>query len=393
LIYRKIEKEKNLKEFFMIRILGIVILFFMIFGCTINPIQKDTNTTNLPKILNIEWNLNKDLPQGLQDIGVGLINNNIVYEGGFCSGLNNDVKPKYPRGYISKTWLYDTTIDEYTALPDFPGSARQATISITVNNEIYLWGGYNYDFPYCYMDGWKFDGINYIKLPDLPCPLAYAGICSKDNIVYIFGGCQYTGSSFINDESGNTLMSIDTSNLNKGWTIIKDCPPTKRSQFSMNIINNDIYIIGGGYLTDAYYNIIDNWRYNIISKTWSKISDLPISCSCFSNGISVFKNRYIILVGGYQWDYIYYNNEFLEKCGIATKHNNTGDYYNDLYIYDSLTNTFGRTTGLPINNATPNTILIDNKIYIIGGECDPTYINGIFYGHHPDLNLIGIITE
>ena len=46
---------------------------------------------------------------------------------------------------------------------------------------------------------------------------------------------------------------------------------------------------------------------------------------------------------------------------------------------------------LPIDNNLPMTVVRDDSIYLIGGETGGGVVDGQYYGHHPDLLLIGTI--
>ena len=63
-----------------------------------------------------------------------------------------------------------------------------------------------------------------------------------------------------------------------------------------------------------------------------------------------------------------------------------------MFVYDAQTGRFGRADSLPIDNNLPMTVVRDNRIYLIGGETGGGVVDGEYFGHHPDLLLIGTIT-
>ena len=78
--------------------------------------------------------------------------------GGFCGGYEDDWKPgMYPRGFLRKTWALDLAHEEggWMDLPDLPGAARQDSLAISVDDQLYLWGGFSYTDPCCYADGYR----------------------------------------------------------------------------------------------------------------------------------------------------------------------------------------------------------------------------------------------
>ena len=44
---------------------------------------------------------------------------------------------------------------------------------------------------------------------------------------------------------------------------------------------------------------------------------------------------------------------------------------------------------MPIDNNLPMTVVRGDRIYLLGGETGGGVVEGEFYGHHPDLLLIG----
>jgi hypothetical protein len=46
---------------------------------------------------------------------------------------------------------------------------------------------------------------------------------------------------------------------------------------------------------------------------------------------------------------------------------------------------------MPLNNNLPMAVVRGDKVYLIGGEIGAATLDGIHYGHHPDLCLIGTI--
>jgi hypothetical protein len=53
---------------------------------------------------------------------------------------------------------------------------------------------------------------------------------------------------------------------------------------------------------------VDNWKYAPAAKTWARLRDLPTSGSVFGGaggGDSTFEDRYVLLLGAYQYDQVY----------------------------------------------------------------------------------------
>jgi len=158
--------------------------------------------SGLPQMLRLSWSKAPDMPQGMQDNDGGVIGNWLVLAGGFCGGRDNDWKPgMYPRGFFKKTWVLDLTDEArgWVRLPHFPGSARQEMLGISIDDAVYLWGGFNYKPPNTYRDGDRLtlqgDEWTWDRLPDLPWKITTDGICAIGPKVYVLGGHDYDGQA------------------------------------------------------------------------------------------------------------------------------------------------------------------------------------------------------
>jgi len=138
--------------------------------------------------------------------------------------------------------------------------------------------------------------------------------------------------------------------------------------------------------------VVDNWRYEPKADKWARLRDLPTSSSLFPDNKIVFVRRYIILVGGAQYREVS-NPDGTARPAYGKPHRyaDQGDYFNDVFVYDTRADLFGTADSLPINNSTPMTLVRGDEIFVIGGEADPREMDGEYYGHHPDLFLRGKI--
>jgi hypothetical protein len=105
-------------------------------------------------------------------------------------------------------------------------------------------------------------------------------------------------------------------------------------------------------------------------------------------------DRYLILVGGYQYDGVLGIDGSLKPLyGKPSKHYAEKGYYSDVFVYDIRTGLFGTATPLPLNNNGVTTVVQGNRIHLMGGETNGCEIEGEKFGHHPNLYLIGTIKE
>ena len=395
--------------------LSHIALFSLILAA---PAVRAADTTapqsDIRPLLQITWSRGADLPQGFQDSDGGILGRTLITACGFCSGgLDEDNRRKpgrYPRGFLRKAWAIevDDPQAKWLALPDFPGVPRQGVFSAVVGEALYVWGGFNYDEPYTYGDGWRLqrnDGEwKWTPLPNLPRRVTSSGACVIGTTIYVCGGADYDATAFYteNDRSGTAprlgarLISLDTANLDGGWRELPELPGTARFVLAVQAVNGNLYVIGGatgdrpGY---GYCTVVDNWRFDPADNTWTRLRDLPVSSGNFPKSSNlVFENRYIILPGGHQYPHIANPDGTVRPAyGKASSARSDSGLHNDVFVYDTATNQFGAADKLPIDNNLPMAVVSGDEIFLLGGETGGGVVDGEYYGHHPDLFLRGRI--
>ena len=369
-------------------------------------------------MLKINWRLGTDLPQGFQDSDGGILRSRLITVGGFCSGgleEDNRRKPgRYPRGFLQKSWALDLdrASREWTSLPDFPGAARQALSAALVEDALYFWGGFSYDAPYCYADGWRLthegNQWRWSQLPDFPWKINSAALAVVGSRIYACGGSDYNAERFFTETDregeieglGSRLLVFDTGATEAGWRELPRCPGTPRWVHTMTSVDGQLYVIGGASgetiregTSVGYCTIVDNWKFDTEQESWTRLRDLPVASGNFPRSTNnVFQNRYIILPGGYQYGHVLNPDGTLRQpYGQVHSANPNSGLCNDVFVYDIQANLFGTADSLPIDNNLPMTVVRDDSIYLIGGETGGGVVDGQYYGHHPDLLLIGTI--
>jgi len=245
-------------------------------------------------------------------------------------------------------------------------------------------------------------------LPTLPWVICSSGICAIGSKIYVCGGADYDRERFYtetdragkNTRLGAHLLVIDTENLKAGWKRLTDCPGTPRWVAGTAAVRGKIYVIGGatGNLTRGgkkygYCTVVDNWVYDPGTDTWARTRDLPISSGNFPSGAIGSKDRYILLIGGHQYGHVANPDGTVRvKYGRAGRFEGKGAYHNDVFVYDTQTDLFGRADSLPINNNLPMAVVRGDEVFLIGGETGGGTVEGEPYGHHPDLLLRGKIS-
>ena len=364
----------------------------------------------LPRMIEIAWSKGPSLPQGFQDSDGGIISNTLVTVGGFCQGQPGPAgkEKRYPRGFLRKTWGLDLKVPaaSWQELPDLPGPARQELSGIVVDDALYCWGGFSYSTPFCYSDGYQLvrrdNAWRWEELPALPWAVGGAGICAVDGIIYAMGGSDYDEQQFYTagdrkgdvKRLGSRLLAFDTRKPTDGWKELPACPGTPRWVHAMAAVQGKLYVLGGATGNDnpakAYCTVVDNWRYDPKRAAWERLADLPVASGNFPGGRIVFGDRYILLVGGAQYENVLTAEGTLAKpYGRPIKHYPDKPYFSDVFVYDTTSGTFGTATPLPLNNNLPMAVVEGDRLHLIGGETAGCTVEGESFGHHPDLYLVG----
>ena len=474
----------------------------------------------LPDLLSIDWKRLPDLVDaqgyegsgGFQNSDGGWISHDSVVTA-FGHGPGHAGKPLTE--FLSSAYLLNVTAASASSclgghaggaackgwqrLPDAPVSGRQDVASSVIGGAVYIVGGFSYSAPYSYSDflrlgpeaaaaaggGGEGGGgsadtpaastWSWQRLPSFPYPLSMHAVASIGSKFYVQGGACYNRKAFFSftDCTGGTpglgkrLYVFDTAKPTSGWTRLPDNPGPPRANAAMSSVNGSLYVLGGMTFVPktgkvagktTAMTLVDNWKYDTAAQKWSRLPDFPIaSCNFQTNGPQTsFQDRYIILIGGYQYGNTYYANASTgPSFGVASRLCPTGvdpttprgagclkcgvqmpnitymgprpsgsdwsrEYNSDVFVFDTRTSTFGRARGtshadrgliptgegcsaaFPINNNLPQANVLGASIFAIGGECNDRIIPGTSvspsspysrdYGHYPPLALYGQIT-
>lgn len=453
--------------------------------------MSDDKKYELETIFNINFDSLPLLPTGIEDFCGGIIDNDLIITCGFGGNFRRQNIPPYWKSYDQRFFYNDTykldlnnMQDGFKKMINFPGCPRQKPGGIIVNNEFYVWGGLSYEpckkltkknitakkkNTMSHKDGYKLsknknNEYEWTKLPDLPENITGFSITSYKKKIYIFGGCDYYDSSFNTwtDRSnkinffGSRLFMFDTENISQGWKFINyaqdinNIKATPRMNHIGIQLNGNIYILGGGtgrMHGQCFYSTVDNWKYNIETNEWKKIIDCPSSQTNWRHAV-IYKNRYIILVGGVLVngaatneskirEVIDVNKNISKAYGIIRQKKNKVyiDEYNktynipnngtvnvpiivkgktitknldlnskmcgDIIVFDTINEKFYKFDDieyddkipLPINNNIPFVEIFNDNLIILGGEIDYGVFKNIVYKGCTDMAIIGKIIE
>jgi N-acetylneuraminic acid mutarotase len=369
----------------------------------------------LPLWLGIDWKRGPDLPQAFQDSDGGIINNVLVTTCGYCDSRETappSKKEKSGNGQHKKTWglPLDGSANAWQTLPDYPGAPRQELCAVAIRSNLFSWGGFSYNAPFTFRDGYLLTQTNgmwqWQTLPELPWRISSASISAIGDSIYIFGGADFqlpenkyfTVADFSGKVKriGARLLVMDTRALDRGFRECAQCPGTPRFVAAMTAVGGKLYLFGGAAGQDnpigSYCTIVDNWCYDPTADHWQRLPDTPIATGNFPSGAIVYDDRYILLIGGFQYrNVLNPDGTTRSSFGQVTKHYSDKDYCSDVLVYDTKVNAFGRATPLPLNNNLPMAVLRGAVLHLIGGETGGAVVDGEPFAHHPDLYLVGKI--
>lgn len=167
------------------------------------------------------------------------------------------------------------------------------------------------------------------RLPSFPYPVSMHAVASIGSKLYVQGGACYNRKGFynFNDCNGGTpglgkrLYEFDVNDEQGRWKRLPDNPGPPRANAALSSVRGSLFVIGGMTFapvkaetrtrsTTSSMTLVDNWRYDPGTAQWSRLADLPVASGNFqTNGpMTAFGDRYIILIGGYQYEQTYFFN-------------------------------------------------------------------------------------
>jgi N-acetylneuraminic acid mutarotase len=254
-------------------------------------------------------------------------------------------------GYVDSTTyaatqrgdVYDPATNAWSRLADAPTKITHAGTAVDdQTGTVWMVAGFIGDFPAPQGTDvvWKYTPANdtWTRGPDLPEARGAGGAAIVGRTLYYFGGSDATRSS---DES--EAWSLELDNPDATWQPIASMP-TARNHFGYAAVGTRIYVIGGqvGLEDQAINQNVVN-VYDTTTDTWSQAAPLPRILGHFHASTDVYMDRYILIAGGEQ------------------PHNSAVD---DVYLYDTQTNTWTGLTDLPAGRRAPVGRIINDSFFV-----------------------------
>jgi hypothetical protein len=363
----------------------------------------------------IQWSIGPDTPFGFQDSAFARLGPYLISVAGFSDqAVDQNTGVHLNTAFVLDTRSPDASWQTISPPSTVGFRARQGMGHAVVGDSLYMIGGFSYsDRSFREVSRIRHDGSNWIWeiLPvQLPEALASPAAVAIGRKIYVVGGSRYNASATVQtygaNASGNPigaqLLVLDVDQLQQGFQELSPLPGSPRYVHAAAVVNGRIYVFGGATGNDnrpalasgpATCTVLDNWVFDPATNRWSPLPETPVALGNFPTGDIVYQNRYIILIGGY--DYGLYSNSRDPACrgptdlpkGYSVWPEN--GFYSQILVFDTVTQAFSYSTPLPITNNVPMAWLEGDELHLIGGEATRTVLDGREFGHRPKLHLKG----
>jgi N-acetylneuraminic acid mutarotase len=267
-------------------------------------------------------------------------------------------------------------------------TARQSLGVAVVDGKIYAIGGETSWGKYLAVNEMYDPASNtWTTMKPIPDVKTDFGIASYGDKIYCFGGSNLMG----NDGYLPTATSFVYDTKTDLWTKIASMP-TARMDLTANIVNGQIYLIGGAiYGQGGAVTVNSNEVYDISTNSWTTGNPIPVATQYYVSNVI---NGKIYIIGGYTNEatsntmqiYDPVSNSWASKpgqwhqgSGVALT---SGIYapeklyqlggndifpYNYNTVYDPLTNSWSDAAPMPTARGQLGVAFVNDLIYAIGG--------------------------
>jgi len=213
----------------------------------------------------------------------------------FYVATGSDYTSSYDTGIIITTgeafkndfWMYDTTLDSWTQLNDFPGIPRSSGVGFSMNGKGYVGLGRSAfdDQNAMLKDFWEYDpnGDVWTQIDDFPGEARYdATGFASNGVAYV--GLGNTNNLYNGPHTPNRDMwKYEASS--SSWIQISDFSGEKRSMAIGFGIGNNIYVGMGGIIIPSRGNsqAYDWWQYDPSTSIWTQKTDLKEGVQAYDN--------------------------------------------------------------------------------------------------------------
>jgi N-acetylneuraminic acid mutarotase len=265
------------------------------------------------------WSAIANFPGTARSFGIGSVSNGKAYLGFGASGAQ----------YLNDFWSYDPTNSSWTQLADCDCTGRRHPAMISTGNRIYV--GLGDDANGDRKDWWMYDlsANTWTQIADLPGPPRHHPFMFNAG-GEIFAGLGHSGGVIYRD-----WYKLDT--LLNTWSNMNLFPGEARvagTQFSMNGYG---FVLSGDGDDHSYMPTGEMWRYNPNTDTWKKLTPHPGE-SRWAPGSFVINNNVYFFGGRNRLTNIFPNDLWKFDLTAATVGINEEAITTNTYVYPNPAN-------------------------------------------------------
>ncbi|MFC0514216.1 Kelch repeat-containing protein [Mucilaginibacter angelicae] len=240
----------------------------------------------------------------------------------------------------------------------FPGEARENSVAVTLNGNIYTGLGKSRATNQSLKDWWKYDPAAdvWTRVADCPQRALAVRVFSIKNKAYI-------GLGLFDDYPSNAFYAYNPAS--DTWTMINSFPGTQTLYGAYFNSAQYGYIVGGEQRTpSAFIQVNDVWRFDPANNSWKKLSPFPGQAREMASGFTINNKAYI--VGG------------VVQAPFATS--------KEAWSFDMTTETWKQIASIPYEAGSNGQFLfgLNNKGYVGGGNTNDTDgVSSFVYEYDP----------
>ena len=240
--------------------------------------------------------------------------------------------------------------EEWEVISQLP-TKRSAFSTAVVDGKIYLIGGFLFEnrdggpLGLSTVEVYDTKNNSWQRLADMPTPRLQSGAAVVNGKIYVVGGFSWIGIPGVDTKMLKVVEVYDPQT--DTWRRKQDMS-TPRRQFGTGVVDGKIYAIGGWNPFEEPQRLDLVEAYDPVSDTWAKRADMPTR----RDDVKVAVVRDIIyVIGGAGWPRVGW-----------------GPVLAILEAYQPKTNHWHKKSDMPNLIAGFSTVVVDDKIYLIGGH-------------------------
>ncbi len=293
--------------------------------------------------LNIDWQRRADMPKSVGGVAFGVLDGTIVAAGG-TTWIDETQKLWLPDAYA-----YESAAGKWNGIPAMPRPAGYPC-AVSFRDALYVFGGQTAkevntaDTLRLHKTGGVHQWEAFVPLPE---KLANMQPALVNSTAFLVAGDAGDGTPAPN----NHVWKIDLAADTPEWKSCAALPGPNRTGVATVACGGKVLSFGG--------DIPSSCCYDPALDRWDPLPDAPFPMY-WAWAVS-WQDRYIILPGGFVSK---------QNWGPATAklHMDVNGFVSDVLVYDTATGRYSFSDPLPKGIIDYGIALMDNRIYLVGGE-------------------------